>query len=380
MYYFTGTFYIASIMMALIIILYGKYKNEKRTNYLHENRNPDYNPLVTVIIPTWNEENVIENTIRTVENSSYKNIEIIVIDDNSEDNTYKIAKNLEKEFTNLRVILKKGKRGKPQSINEAMEIANGEIILMIDADARVPENYISSHIFCFSNKNVNMIFTNFEAYNFKFRPVYIIQEIYFNFVKAIFYSNIFVKMIFMGNGVFFRRSLLEKLLPIDPETLVDDFSMATKLSKMGVKEFYSTYPYIGIQFVSNFKDLWKQHKRWYVGGFREMFKRIKEGHYFYLFVYLIIGLIIFSPIYTFVIDLIFNTRSFIYLFGLIISVYILMAVSSFDSKKMGIFSLLYSLVFTPLLMLFQLGVLIESYILGPLNRVTEWYKVKREKM
>ena len=380
MYYFTGTFYIASIMMALIIILYGKYKNEKRTNYLHENRNPDYNPLVTVIIPTWNEENVIENTIRTVENSSYKNIEIIVIDDNSEDNTYKIAKNLEKEFTNLRVILKKGKRGKPQSINEAMEIANGEIILMIDADARVPENYISSHIFCFSNKNVNMIFTNFEAYNFKFRPVYIIQEIYFNFVKAIFYSNIFVKMIFMGNGVFFRRSLLEKLLPIDPETLVDDFSMATKLSKMGVKEFYSTYPYIGIQFVSNFKDLWKQHKRWYVGGFREMFKRIKEGHYFYLFIYLIIGLIIFSPIYTFVIDLIFNTRSFIYLFGLIISVYILMAVSSFDSKKMGIFSLLYSLVFTPLLMLFQLGVLIESYILGPLNRVTEWYKVKREKM
>jgi len=380
MYYFTGTFYIASIMMALIIILYGKYKNEKRTNYLHENRNPDYNPLVTVIIPTWNEENVIENTIRTVENSSYKNIEIIVIDDNSEDNTYKIAKNLEKEFTNLRVILKKGKRGKPQSINEAMEIANGEIILMIDADARVPENYISSHIFCFSNKNVNMIFTNFEAYNFKFRPVYIIQEIYFNFVKAIFYSNIFVKMIFMGNGVFFRRSLLEKLLPIDPETLVDDFSMATKLSKMGVKEFYSTYPYIGIQFVSNFKDLWKQHKRWYVGGFREMFKRIKEGHYFYLFIYLIIGLIIFSPIYTFVIDLIFNTSSFIYLFGLIISVYILMAVSSFDSKKMGIFSLLYSLVFTPLLMLFQLGVLIESYILGPLNRVTEWYKVKREKM
>jgi len=165
MYYFTGTFYIASIMMALIIILYGKYKNEKRTNYLHENRNPDYNPLVTVIIPTWNEENVIENTIRTVENSSYKNIEIIVIDDNSEDNTYKIAKNLEKEFTNLRVILKKGKRGKPQSINEAMEIANGEIILMIDADARVPENYISSHIFCFSNKNVNMILTNFEAYN-----------------------------------------------------------------------------------------------------------------------------------------------------------------------------------------------------------------------
>lgn len=380
MYYLTGTFYVISIMLALIIVLFGKYKNEKRTNYLHENRDPEYNPLVTVIIPTWNEEEVIENTIRTVENSSYKNIEIIVIDDNSEDDTYKIAKNLEREFSNLKVIQKKGKRGKPQSINEAMEIANGEIILMIDADARVPENYISSHIFCFSNKKVNMIFTNFEAYNFKFKAVHIIQEIYFNFVKAIFYSNIFVKMIFMGNGVFFRRNLLVKLLPIDPETLVDDFSMATKLSKMGVKEYYSTYPYIGIQYVSNFKDLWKQHKRWYVGGFREMFKRIKEGHYFYFFIYLIIGFIIFSPIYTLVIDIFLDMDLFLYLLGLIIGVYILLAVSSFDSRKMGVVSLFYSLIFTPLLMLFQLGVLIESYILGPLNKVTEWYKVKREKM
>jgi 1,2-diacylglycerol 3-beta-glucosyltransferase len=71
---------------------------------------------------------------------------------------------------------------------------------------------------------------------------------------------------------------------------------------------------------------------------------------------------------------------FLYLLGLIIGVYILMAVSSFDSRKMGVVSLFYSLIFTPLLMLFQLGVLIESYILGPLNKVTEWYKVKREKM
>jgi len=184
----------------------------------------------------------------------------------------------------------------------------------------------------------------------------------------------------MGNGVFFRRSLLEKLLPIDPETLVDDFSMATKLSKMGVKEFYSTYPYIGIQFVSNFKDLWEQHKRWYVGGFREMFKRVKEGNYFYSFVYFVIGLIIFSPIYTLIIDIFLGTNIFLYLLGLIISIYILMAVSSFDSKHIGIFSLLYSFLFTPLLMIFELLNLIVSYFIGPFNKVIRWYRVKREKL
>ena len=96
--YFTLSFYVLTILISLIIVLYGKYKNEKRTNYLHENRNPNYNPLVTVIIPTYNEEEVIENTIRAVEKSSYKNIEVIVIDDNSTDNTYQIAKKLENKL------------------------------------------------------------------------------------------------------------------------------------------------------------------------------------------------------------------------------------------------------------------------------------------
>ncbi|ACJ74943.1 hyaluronan synthase related, putative [Thermosipho africanus TCF52B] len=376
---FTVSFYILNILISLIIVLFGKYKNEKRTNYLHENRDPEYNPLVTVIIPTYNEEDVIENTIKTVEKSSYKNIEIIVVDDNSKDNTFKIAKSLEKIYPNLKVIQKKGKKGKPQSINEAMEFAKGEIILLIDADARIPENYISSHIFCFSNDKVNMIFTNFEPYNFKFKPVYIIQELYFNFVKAIFYSNIFVKMIFMGNGVFFRRTLLEKILPIDPDTLVDDFSMATKLSKMKVKEYYSTYPFIKIQYATNFKDLWNQHKRWYVGGFREMFKRLKEGNIAFLFYYLLVGLIVFLPIISIVLDILFKIGMLKITAGFIIAVYILMWVSSLDSRQFGIFSFPYSFLFVPLLIVFEYLVLLLSYIIGPFSKAVEWYKVKRVK-
>ncbi|WP_232218209.1 MULTISPECIES: glycosyltransferase [Thermosipho] len=377
---FTVAFYVLNILISLIIVLYGKYKNEKRTNYLHENRNPDYNPLVSVIIPCYNEEEVIENTIKTVADSSYKNIEIIVIDDNSKDKTYELAKKLETKYKNLKVIKKKGEKGKPQSINEAMKIAKGDIILFIDADARIPKNYISSHIFCFSNPKVEMIFTNFEAYNFKFKPVFIIQEIYFNFVKTIFYSNIIVRMIFMGNGVFFKRSLLEKILPIDPKTLVDDFSMATKLSKLKVKEYYSTYPYINIQFATNFKDLWKQHKRWYIGGFREMFQRIKEGNFSFLFYYMLVGFIIFLPFISIVLDMFFHIGMLKFVLGLIISVFILMWVSSLDSRQFGFFSLVYSFFYVPILMIFELLVLIYSYIIGPFNKKIQWYKVKREKL
>ncbi|QTA38844.1 glycosyltransferase family 2 protein [Thermosipho ferrireducens] len=369
-----------NVLVSLIIVLLGKYKNEKRTNYLHENRNPDYNPLVSVVIPTWNEEEVIENTIKTVMKSSYGKIEVIVIDDNSTDMTYEIAKKLEKDYDNLVVVKKQGVRGKPQSINEAMKIAKGEIILFLDADARIPENYISSHIFCFSNPNVDMIFTNFESYNFRFRPVFIVQEIYFNFVKAIFYSNLFVRMIFMGNGLFFRRKLIEKLLPIDPQTLVDDFSMATKLSKMKVKEYYSTYPYIEIQYALNFKDLWKQHKRWYVGGFREMFKKYKEGNKGYLFLYLFVGFIVLLPVLSLIFDILFGLHTFTFVSALLFGIYALISVSSFDSRKMGLFSLFYAILYTPVMMGFEFLVLLVSLILGPFNKVKKWHRVERDRI
>ena len=51
-------------------------------------------PLVSIIIRTKNEQNWIESCLRAIFNQSYKNFEIILVDNNSTDNTVKIAKNL----------------------------------------------------------------------------------------------------------------------------------------------------------------------------------------------------------------------------------------------------------------------------------------------
>jgi cellulose synthase/poly-beta-1,6-N-acetylglucosamine synthase-like glycosyltransferase len=53
------------------------------------------NPLVSVIVPAYNEEKVIANCVKSIESSEYKNIEIILVDDGSTDNTLQVMRRYE---------------------------------------------------------------------------------------------------------------------------------------------------------------------------------------------------------------------------------------------------------------------------------------------
>ncbi len=84
-------------------------------------------PLVSVIITTKNEEKHIKNCLESIKNQTYKNIEIIVVDNNSTDKTKKIAREYTKKVYN------KGPERSAQR-NYGVNKANGSWILYIDAD------------------------------------------------------------------------------------------------------------------------------------------------------------------------------------------------------------------------------------------------------
>ncbi len=95
-------------------------------------------PMVSVLIPARNEENNIERCILSLENQTYRNYEILVIDDNSTDDTFGILEKLSRQYANLRIFrgqpLKKGWFGKPYALQQLSEEARGEILLLTDAD------------------------------------------------------------------------------------------------------------------------------------------------------------------------------------------------------------------------------------------------------
>ena len=92
---------------------------------------------LSVIIPTYNEEKDILNCLESLKNQSYKNMEILVIDDGSTDNTRKLVR----KFQKIKLI--EGEhRGPGFSRNLGAKKAKGEILIFVDADMTFDKDYL----------------------------------------------------------------------------------------------------------------------------------------------------------------------------------------------------------------------------------------------
>jgi len=95
-------------------------------------------PLISILVPARNEEKNIEGCLRSLVNQTYENYEIIVLDDNSTDDTYEIALYFEKKYTNVKVINGLPKKsdwlGKAFAMQQLASHAKGEYLFFTDAD------------------------------------------------------------------------------------------------------------------------------------------------------------------------------------------------------------------------------------------------------
>ena len=115
-----------------------------------------YKNKISVIIPAYNEQNTIKEILKKVKNIKLKK-EIIVINDGSRDNTFKILKSVKKKYIDILLNLKKNK-GKGYAIRQGLKKASGEIIIIQDADLEYdPQDYYNLVKPIFKNK-VNVVY------------------------------------------------------------------------------------------------------------------------------------------------------------------------------------------------------------------------------
>ena len=114
-------------------------------------------PKVSVIILNYQGKDIIENCIKSVINNSYKNIEIILIDNNSTDGSFEIAYTLLNGYENKIIIKNEKNLGFTRGYNIGMAHASGELFLLLNNDIILDNYSIQNYVKFFeSNKNIGL--------------------------------------------------------------------------------------------------------------------------------------------------------------------------------------------------------------------------------
>jgi cellulose synthase/poly-beta-1,6-N-acetylglucosamine synthase-like glycosyltransferase/peptidoglycan/xylan/chitin deacetylase (PgdA/CDA1 family)/spore germination protein YaaH len=160
-------FFVGDILMSARLLLVGLLAIIDRLRRPHAQASPGFNPRVAVLIPAYNEEKVIVRTIRSVLNSDYKNLHVLVIDDGSSDRTAEVARQAyAAEIAAGHVqVLTKPNGGKAAALNYALNLLAEKIYVGIDADTVIAPDAISKLIPHFEDPLVGAVAGNAKVGN-----------------------------------------------------------------------------------------------------------------------------------------------------------------------------------------------------------------------
>lgn len=163
------------------------------------------NEKISVIIPTFNRGNLIENSINSVLNQTYKNLEIIVVDDGSTDNTKDIVEKIQDE--RIKYIKLTENKGGSNARNVGIKNSNGKYISFQDSDDIYYPDKLELQFKNIINKNSNLDFCKIKV---------IFNESYSCFYpnsrqeNSISKGNIFNELISKGNFISTQAILIKR--------------------------------------------------------------------------------------------------------------------------------------------------------------------------
>lgn len=111
---------------------------------------------VSIVIPAYNSEKYIKDCILSLQNQTYKNIEIIVVNDGSKDSTLEILNSLAAEYKNL-IVLSQDNHGIAYTRNRGIEFASGEYLMFMDNDDSMKEDCVETLLKTIIETNADMV-------------------------------------------------------------------------------------------------------------------------------------------------------------------------------------------------------------------------------
>jgi len=181
------------------------------------------NDLVSIVLPTYNGEKFLRQAIDSCLNQTYKNIELIIVNDGSTDNTEKIITSFKDK--RIKYLKHKQNRGLPEALNTGFSVAKGNYLTWASDDNYYAKHAIETMMRVRSEEAVHFVYCNFYKFNGKVKLVKLPDKPY-------------------GRGACFlyTKKVKETIGEYDPESfLAEDYDYWIRVSKKFEMHHYK-YP------------------------------------------------------------------------------------------------------------------------------------------
>ena len=271
--FFLGLFIVIIHMLIFIVLalLHPFIQKRRHRNALNRRVNKIKNPLVSVIIPMHNEESSIRETLQAILKSSFSNLEILVVDDGSTDNSAVEVKKVKDKRVQL---LSNEDRGKYKALNYAFSKAKGRYTVCIDADTRINTGAIKKIVSLFNDTSIAAVAGNVRVGN-KNNLVTKLQSVEYALNHGIekrAWDTFGLVLVVPGAFGAWRTVVVKKLGGFSGDTLAEDFDLTMRILKEGYKVGYCDQAIAYTEGPTTFRQLFTQRFRWNYGNLQVYFK------------------------------------------------------------------------------------------------------------
>ena len=227
------------------------------------------NPLISILIPCFNEEKNARETISAALAQRYANLEVIAINDGSSDNTAQVLQQLAQEEPRLRVIHLAANQGKAVALKAGAAAARGDLLVCIDGDALLDRDTAAWLVAPLIHYPHVGAVTGNPRIRTRSTLIGRIQVGEFSsIIGLIKRTQRIYGRVFTVSGVIaaFRRQALADVGYWSPDMITEDIDISWKLQLRHWSVFFEPRALCWILMPETLKGLWKQRLRWAQGG------------------------------------------------------------------------------------------------------------------
>jgi biofilm PGA synthesis N-glycosyltransferase PgaC len=223
-------------------------------------------PFVSVIVAAYCEEAVIERTLAALLALDYPRREIIIVDDGSTDRTVEILRPYAADGR-IRLLEKRHNEGKAMALNDAIPIARGDIVTIVDADIQPLPDTLRHLVSHFRHGRVAAVAGNPQVTNTSSLLAKMQATEFASIVSVLRRAQrVWGRILTVSGAVCaFRKSAMVDVGLFDPEMATEDIALTWKLQRRFYDVRYEPRAVVAMQVPETLTGLYRQRKRWATG-------------------------------------------------------------------------------------------------------------------